>query len=75
VSVKALTDTAIKHLYAGELLRKVAVDITGLMEHMTDEQVLVAVRIRQLVLGYAESELVVTTGLCDIARAEQEAQA
>lgn len=68
-----ITETAIKHLYAGELLRKVAMDFTSLMEHMSDEQVVAAQNLRQLVINYAECELVVTTGLCDVAAMEDKA--
>ena len=71
MSVKELTDSAIKHLYAGELLKKIALDIWTLTEHMTDEQVEATVRVRQMLLGYAQSELTVTQGLCDIAEMEQ----
>lgn len=71
MSHKELTDTAIKHLYAGELLRKVALDISTLMEHMTDEQLQVGVRVREMLLAYAQSELTVTQGLCEIAEMEQ----
>lgn len=71
MSVKEITDTAIKHLYAGELLKKVAMDVTALMEHMSDEQVEAVVQVRGLMLGYAQSELVVTQGLCEIAEQEQ----
>ena len=72
MSHKELTDSAIKHLYAGELLRKIALDISTLMEHMTDEQVEAAVRVRAMLIAYAQSELTVTQGLCEIAELEQE---
>ncbi len=72
MSAEKLTDLAIKHLYAGELLRKVALDFAPLMEHMTDEQVVAAQKLRDLVIAYAESELIVTNGLCDVANAERE---
>ena len=71
MSVEQITQSAIKHLYAGELLKKVALDVTALMEHMSDEQVEAAVSIRGLLLGWAQSELTVTQGLCDIAEQEQ----
>lgn len=71
MSVKEITDTAIKHLYAGELLKKVAMDVTALMEHMSDEQVEAVVKVRGLILNYAQSELTVTQGLCEIAEREQ----
>ena len=71
MSVQDLTQAAIKHLYAGELLKKAALDISTLMEHMSDEQVEAAVSIRQLLIGYATSELAVTQGLCDVAEREQ----
>ena len=71
MSVKEITDTAIKHLYAGELLKKVAMDVTALMEHMSDEQVEAVVKVRGLILNYAQGELVVTEGLCEIAEQEQ----
>lgn len=71
MSHKELTDAAIKHLYAGELLRKIALDLSTLMEHMTDEQLEVGVRLRQVLIGYAQSELTVTQGLCEIAEQEQ----
>ena len=72
MSHKELTDSAIKHLYAGELLRKIALDLSTLMEHMTDEQLEVGVRLRQMLIAYAQSELTVTQGLCEIAELEQE---
>ena len=72
MSTKELTDSAIKHLYAGELLRKIALDLSTLMEHMTDEQLEVGVRLRQMLIAYAQSELTVTQGLCEIAELEQE---
>lgn len=72
MSVEKLTDLAVKHLYAGELLRKVALDFAPLMEHMSDEQLVAAQRLRDLLIAYAESELVVTNGLCDVANAERE---
>ena len=71
MSVEQITQSAIKHLYAGELLKKVALDVTALMEHMSDEQVGAVVQVRGLMLGYAESELTATQGLCDIAEQEQ----
>lgn len=71
MSVQDITDTAIKHLYAGELLKKVALDVTALMEHMSDEQVQAVVQVRGLLLRYAQGELVVTQGLCEIAEKEQ----
>jgi hypothetical protein len=73
VSHEKITETAIKHLYAGELLRKVAMDFTSLMEHMSDEQVVSAQKLRELVLSYAHCELTVTSGLCDVAAMEREA--
>ena len=71
MSVEQITQSAIKHLYAGELLKKVALDVTALMEHLSDEQVQAAVSIRGLLLGYAQSELTATQDLCDIAEQEQ----
>lgn len=71
MSVQDLTQAAIKHLYAGELLKKVALDMAPLMEHMTDEQLQAAVKIRSLLLGYANCELAVTQGLCAVAEEEQ----
>jgi hypothetical protein len=72
MTVQAITDLAVKHLYAGELLRKVAQDFSPMMEHMSDEQVVAAQKLRELLIAYAEAELIVTGGLCDVAAAEQE---
>lgn len=71
MSVADLTQAAIKHLYAGELLKAVALEVSTLMEHMSDEQVEGAVSVRGLILRYAQDELTVTQGLCDVAEREQ----
>lgn len=71
MSAAAITEMAIKHLYAGEILQKVARDFSPLMEHMSDEQVAAAQKLRDLVIAYAEAELIVTGGLCDVAEMER----
>jgi hypothetical protein len=73
MSVKAITDVAIKHLYAAEILRKAALDFSPLMEHMSDEQIVAAQKLRAVVLSHAEAELIVTGGLCEVAAAEDAA--
>lgn len=60
-----------KHLYAADVLQEAALQMTQLMEHLTDEQVAGAQLVRQHVIDMAQSELMVTSGLVDVAGQEQ----
>lgn len=71
MSTKELTDTAIKHLYAGELLRRLAVEVSTVAEHASDEQLKALVQVKEMLIAYAQSELTVTQGLCEIAEAQK----
>lgn len=70
MSVEKLRESAQKHLYAGELLHKFATDMGLLMEHMSEAEMAGAVKVRQIVMDYAESELLIARSLCDIAENE-----
>lgn len=66
--LERLTEAANRHLYAGELLYKIAVAIDDGARRLTDPgEAIARLRVRQLLLDYAEGELLVTHSLCHVA--------
>ena len=70
MSIDKLTEAANRHLYAGELLYKLALALDEGVRGVSDSDALALLRIRQLLIDYAESELLITAGICDVAELE-----